>query len=656
MDEHKNMLEIQETPETLLPGEVLAERVEQIRNMKLFQNMDESQLFKIAASLEERAYPKGSIIIQQNEISRHVLFLVVEGTVELIVSDSLGKEKVAGYRNPNDFFGETTFFSDDRYPGSARAVQDTRVFLLPQGIFEEIVFSNSQSVVFFTRLLSDRMRTLYEKFSFLEENDEIEKESLRRKIADVMVNQPITCSPEDHFRKVASLIHEHSVSSVVVVEQEKPLGIITEGDIVSLVAREQDVHHGQSLTARRIMSSELITVNPGDFTYKALFQMIKHRTKHVPVVDEEKLVGIVTLRDLIKSRQSGALAIINRIESRNSIERIARLREDIDQVLLALLTERATVLEITSLMAEFYDRITRRVIEISEQAMIEEGWGPPPTRYCFIEMGSGGRKEQFTRTDQDNGIIYEDVKKNLQKEVKKYFLTLGEKIVAGLEAFGFVRCDGKVMSNNEKWCRSFKEWRDTINSWRVHWDRENVLMMNIFLDFRHVYGHQSLFFLLRNLVVKTFRNADRMIGALIEGHMKIKVPLSLFRKIITERSGKHAGMISLKSSACVIIVDCIRAFSLREGVLETNTFERLNELGKRNILSQKDVEFISVAYETLMLFRIKDAAAKRKKGLEPDNYIDPNKLTNHEYALLRDALVMVGRLQSITRRAFPVLK
>ncbi len=632
-----------------------SERVERIKNMELFHHLDESMLQKIADAVEERRYPRGTLLIQQNEVSKHVLFLVIEGKVELTVTDSFGKEKVAGYRNTNDFFGETTFLSDDQYPGSARAIEDTHCFLIPQDVFEEVVLTDSPVAVFFTRMLSDRLRSLYQKFSFYEESNELENEPLRRKVADVMVTQPITCTPEDNFRKVASIIHEHSVSSVVVVDQEKPLGIITEGDIVSLIAREQDLQNG-NMKARNIMSSELITVTPEEFSYQALFLMIKHRTKHLPVVEEGKLAGIVTLRDLIKSRKSGALAIVNRIESYNTIAEIARLREDIDQVLQALLSERATVLEITSLIAEFYDRITRRIIEISERAMVEEGWGSPPTRYCFIEMGSGGRKEQFTRTDQDNGIVYEDVKEERRKDVKTYFLTLGEKIVAGLEEFGFKRCDGYVMANNEKWCRSFKEWRDTINGWKVSWDPENILMMNIFLDFRYVYGSQSLYYLLRNVVTKNFRNADQMIGSLIEAHVNKKVPLSLFRKIVTERSGEHAGKINLKSSACVIIVDCMRAFSLREGLFATNTFERINELGKRHLFAPKDVEYITIAYETLMLFRIKDAADKRKKGLQPDNYIDPDKLSNHEYALLRDALVMVGRLQNITRGIFPGIR
>ncbi len=635
------------------PGMDLEERAEQIKKIEPFSQLDEDLLYRVASGVVERKFPKGSLLVEQSKTSKQVLFLLVEGKVEVFVTDNSGKETVTGYRGPGDFFGETTFLSDEEYPGSVRALEDIRCLLVPQDVFEQVVLTNSEVAVYFTRLLTSRLRAMYEKFSFYEDGDSLANEPLRRKVADVMVTRPLTCSPDDGFRKVASMIHENNVSSVIVVDQDKPLGIITEGDLVALLAREQDLTDNNTIKAKDLMSSELVSVSPEDFSYRSLFLMIKHRTKHLPVVEDDKLAGIVTLRDLIKSRRSGSLAIVNRIESRSSIEEIAQLQPDIDQVLQALLAERATVLEITSLIAEFYDRITRKIIEISEQAMIDEGRGAPPTRYCFIEMGSGGRKEQFTRTDQDNGIIYEDVKEERKEEVKEYFLALGEKIVAGLEAFGFIRCSGFVMANNEKWCKSFKEWRETLNHWNEVWEPETFLDMNIFLDFRYVYGHKSLYYLLRNLVVKNFRNADQMISSMIQRSMGIKVPLSLFRKILTERSGEHAGQLNLKSSACVIIVDCMRAFALKEGLFVTNTFERIDELGKREVFTSKDVEFMNIAYETLMLFRIKDAVAKRQKGLEPDNYIDPNKLSNHEYALLRDALVMVNRVQGITKGIFP---
>jgi len=581
---------------------------------------------------------------------------VVEGKAEITVSDKNGHEIVTGYRGPYEFMGETVFFSGEEYPASARAVTDLRCFLLPQDIFEEIIIENPDFAAFFTRLLTERIKILYQKFFYEEDLLPEQDQGFRKRISDIMVGNVVTCSPQDTIRKIAAIMNGKNVSSVVVVEEGVPIGIITERDLVVKVLLEGDLQKNAGRTAREIMSRVLITVKPQDFSYQAFLLMVKHRIKHVVVVNEKgRLVGIVSMRDLIKSRKTGSLAIVNSIEASSSIEELSLLSPEVDQVLQALLVERATVVEITSLITEFYDRITRKIIQISEKEMIEEGHGPPPVDYCWITMGSSGRKEQYARTDQDNGIIFEDVPREEEERVKKYFLLLGEKVVTGLEQYGFKRCKGKVMANNEDWCRSFRSWRQAINEWISNLLPQNVRLMTIFLDFRYIYGKKSLYDLLRNFVVRNFRDSYVVLSFLVQDNLGKRVPLNIFRQIQTERSGEYRHQLNLKTSACVHVVDCTRVFALKEGLLVTNTFERLQEIGKRGILKDKDVEYITFAYETLMMLRIREAMAKMRKGLEPDNYINPRELTVREYSLLREALIMVSRLQAITENHFRLI-
>ena len=253
--------------------------------------------------------------------------------------------------------------------------------------------------------------------------------------------------------------------------------------------------------------------------------------------------------------------------------------------------------------------------------MIEDGYGPIPVPYCWITMGSSGRKEQYARTDQDNGIIYENVEQKDEKIIKEYFLTLGEKIVSGLEntASNVAR---EVMANNVEWCRSLQNWQENIDRWLLELQPENVRLMTIFLDFRYVYGDRNLYDLLKKYVISKFRNSYKALNFLVQDNLAKKVPLTLFRKIQTERSGEHRNHINLKTSSCVHIVDCTRVFALREGLHATNTFERMNQISERNILKKKDAYQLATAYETLMMLRIRDAMAKMRKGQEPDNFIN----------------------------------
>lgn len=633
----------------------LSKRIEILKQVPPFNLLNDEQLNKVAESLIEETYPAGTYVGRQGETSRMVLFIVVEGKVEITVTDKQGNETIIGYRDPLEFLGETVFLSGNELPASGRALENTKCFLLPQESFDEIVIENPEFASYFTRLLTERLRILYQRF--YDEEEASGESGFSKRVSDIMVTDVVTCLPQEEAHKIATLMDDYNVSSVVVVDEENtPLGIITEGDLVSKVLRDSVLSEGAQKKARELMSKDLISVKPYDFTYQAFLHMVKNRITHVVVRDEEdKLMGIVAMRDLIKSRKTGSLAVVNRIESCDSVEELTQVRDEVDQVLQALLVERATVMEITSLITEFYDRITRKIIQISERDMVEEGYGPPPVGYCWLSMGSSGRKEQFARTDQDNGIIYEEVSPEREEEVKNYFLTLGEKVVSGLERYGFARCKGDVMANNEMWCQSFRGWRNTINIWLSSLDMQTVRNMTIFLDFRFVYGRINLAELLRNFVLRNFRTASVALNFLVDDNLSKKIPLNIFRQIQTERSGEYKDHLNLKTTACVHIVDCARVFALREGIRSTNTIERLKEVSKKGILKEKDVEYIVAAYETLMMLRIRDAMAKMRRGQDPDNYINPKELSNREYSLLKEALVMVSRLQSITANHFRIV-
>lgn len=631
----------------------LPARVKILQEIEPFNLLAGSQLYRIASLLKEEYYPAGTLIAKQGEDSRHVLFLVVEGKVEISVVDKRGHRIVTGQRGALDFMGEAAFLSGDNYPASAQAQEDTYCFVLSQEKFASVVAESPDFAAYFTRLLSERLRVLYQRF--YDEEDPADDGGLSKRIADIMVTQVLVCSPGDSIRRVAGLMSAHDVSSIVVVEAGKPLGIITEGDLVSRILGTGDLQRNATRTAGEIMSKDLITVQPQEYSYRAYLLMVKHRTKHVIVILEDGgLAGIVAMRDVIKSRKTGSLAIVQSIESSRSLKELCQLRAEVDQVLQALLAERATAREITALVTEFYDRITRKIIDLAEQSLVAEGYGRPPVGYCWITMGSSGRKEQYARTDQDNGIIYEDVPPAREEEVRSYFLRLGEKVVSGLERYGFKRCPGKVMANNEDWCRSFQGWRVAIRRWLADLRPQDVRLMTIFLDFRFLYGQENLYNLLRTYVARNFRSSAAALNFLAQDTLSKRVPLNIFRQIQTERSGKHRHKLNLKTAGCVHIVDSIRIFALQEGLLVTNTFERLDEIGPRRVMKERDVDYIASAYETLMILRIREAMSKMRTGDEPDNYIDPRELSGRNYALLREALVMVGHLQGLTGAIFQI--
>lgn len=111
--------------------------------------------------------------------------------------------------------------------------------------------------------------------------------------ADVM-----TANPEDTFADVAKILQANGISSVVVLDGQKLAGIVTERDIVNLVAAGGDPH---AVTVKMGMTRRrLETIPPRTDVVEAAELMVARNIRHLPVTDRGKVVGIVSIRDLTR--------------------------------------------------------------------------------------------------------------------------------------------------------------------------------------------------------------------------------------------------------------------------------------------------------------------------------------------------------------------
>ena len=114
-------------------------------------------------------------------------------------------------------------------------------------------------------------------------------------VGEIMKTDVKTTSPDDTFAHVAALLHEHGISSVVVLEDGTLAGIVTERDLVNLVADGDDP---QTTKVSARMTRDLDTVEPRTDIAEAAEHMASRRIRHLPVVDKGSLAGIISIRDL----------------------------------------------------------------------------------------------------------------------------------------------------------------------------------------------------------------------------------------------------------------------------------------------------------------------------------------------------------------------
>jgi CBS domain-containing protein len=110
-----------------------------------------------------------------------------------------------------------------------------------------------------------------------------------------------TIRPEQSIRQALSLLAEHNIGALVVVDKAgKPGGIISERDIVREAARNEQVF---SKAVNEIMTKEVIVGAPQDDLISVGNTMTEKRIRHLPIVDKGKLIGIVTLGDVVKAQR-----------------------------------------------------------------------------------------------------------------------------------------------------------------------------------------------------------------------------------------------------------------------------------------------------------------------------------------------------------------
>jgi CBS domain-containing protein len=114
-------------------------------------------------------------------------------------------------------------------------------------------------------------------------------------VRDIMNPDVKTAAPTDTFAQVAALLHEHGISSVVVLDGDALAGIVTERDLVNLVSDGADP---KITTASERMTTDLDTVGPKTDIAEAAEHMASRKIRHLPVVDGDRLVGIISIRDL----------------------------------------------------------------------------------------------------------------------------------------------------------------------------------------------------------------------------------------------------------------------------------------------------------------------------------------------------------------------
>lgn len=630
-----------------------AELFEKIHSQPLFKSLANTAFLKMMDHCQLKLYQESEKVLYASKIYEGLL-LIVTGGAEVFVEGEHGKWEVIEVLQAEELFGFSTiayFLGEphepiDQHNIKVEAAEQSYCLHIPYDVIKER-WQDEEVRDFFLRQVALRLRDMY---STLAEQVKLrgewgESEPFVRRVEDLMQTPAFTVDEDELVQHVAKKMMEHSISSILVIDQQEHLtGIITERDIVQrVVAKTFTV----SLQAKDIMTKELHTVSRHDYYYEVLSDFYTHGVKHLPVVDGEKAVGIVTFSNLLAKRNRGAMGILKKIEE-STFTNLPDVKDAIYDVLSTLIDDEISTIQTLGIITKLYDRLARHCVELAVKSLEQKGAGLPPVSFCLYQMGSGGRGEQFMLTDQDHFLVYADTDKEKEEAVEHYFSLLGTEIVYHLEQAGYALCKGKMMSSEAEWRGSISGWKQRLHLWALKSTNDHILLGHNFLSFRFLYGDQALDRTFVDMVQHKLDHSRMFIYYMAQQERENVIPqfeqsfLSLFK-------GKPK-VIDIKKHALFPLHHCLQVLGVHHGIIEGTTLQLLDGLAKQGVLSKEFADELHHAYEVALRTRIHMSWKKHLRGEAMTTEITFSSIHNWEedelFAMLRSVRALQYHLLS----------
>ncbi|MBI5250011.1 MAG: CBS domain-containing protein [Desulfomonile tiedjei] len=626
--------------------------IQLLRKTLPFSELDKGVLESVATKCLIDFFPRGTLIFKQDVTDVSYFHLIQKGGVKIYLTSSDTVTTLKDFGGEGETFGALPMVRGHKADLNVETVEDTFCFLLEKDVFLELVREHPGFAQYYLETFSkDLMFSAYA---------ELRCERIRAKsrdscylfnyqVRDIIKTRPEVVPSSTMVREAASTMTRLGIGSLLVRDDADGLmGIVTDKDLrMKVVAAGLD-HHSP---VRQIMTGPVHTIPAQASCFDALLKMMKDQVDHLAVEHRKEIVGIITSHDIMVFQGVSPLYLFREAVSQRSIQGLCEMSRKIPNLVRALAEQGAKAGDITRMVTLLNDKILSGILNL-----IQKDIGPPPVPFCWLALGSDGRKEQIFRSDQDNALIYEDPKDKWERQAADaYFETLAREAVDNLLASGYPRCKSDIMASNPRWRKPRSVWEKYFNDWISSPEPREFCLALTFFDFRPGPGDKTIGDSLRKQVVSQAERHHIFMVHIAEDCLQNWPPLSFFRNFIVEKDGRHRNRLDLKARGVLPFVNFARLMALRHGISETNTLARLRLLSEEGCLSRQFYLEAREAYEFLTQLVLVRQLEMVECGTVPDGFVDPSDMSDLEKKMLKEVFAVIDRMLSHIKQEFPSL-
>lgn len=592
---------------------------------------DESILQEMVKDIEIQYLRAGEWAIAP-EARNDNLFFIRSGAIETKSKSG----KLLRRMHEGDVFGSSSLLRGGRSSHTMRALEDTLLYRIPARWFIQFYSEFDSFSDFFELSREVRLKTAVDSQSS-------DLSLMTCPVHTLLRRPPITANYDVDIKTAANIMSNERVSSLLITQDDSLVGILTDRDL-----RNRVVAKGLPLDVRidMIMTRDPITVDAGDFASEAVLKMMAQNIHHLPVVKNDRPIGVISTGDLVQRESHGSVYVISDIYKQEDVEGLVDISKKLDHVFTQLVNADANTQMIGNAMSHIGVAFVKRLLQLAEREL-----GPAPIPYCFVALGSQAREEQTISTDQDNALILHDsYDKNVHGD---YFRELSDYVCKNLDRCGYPLCTGDIMAMNPRWRLRLSDWKNTFAEWIEKPKAEALLHVSIFFDLRGIYGDKTLARQLNSHIRHLAKTSKGFLSALARNANQRTPPLGFFRQFVLDGEGKQSRTFNLKSRGIAPIADLVRVHALALGSNKLNTFERLEDIEEAGVMPDGRARDLILALEMIGMVRIKNQKNQIENGDAANNNVNPETLSEFERRHLRDAFNIVSRQQEFLKYRYP---
>lgn len=596
-----------------------------LHTVQPFNTLASEDLHWLARKLDVVYYPQGKFIFSSKPSPG--LAIIRKGAARLLDE----KHRFLDKRSEGELFGHPIYFHGELKDYVAEAEEDCLIWQMNAETFEEVCVKYPLIGEYFSSHLKSRLSAA------------TQTQHSVTQVRDLLNREPVLVNSDASIRDAAREMSRENVSSILVVREGQLCGIVTDKDL-----RQRVLVEGldTSMPIEKVMTVHPMSIPADADVDSALLMMMRKNYHHLPIVDGDKPLGLVTAGDILRAQSEHPLRLVRDIYKKSSIEELLELSHRLPSLYERMVNLGRGVGQIGRMVTHITDAFTVRLIQLAEKKL-----GPPPMAFAWVVFGSQAREEQTAKTDQDNGIILE---RDAVDDEVRYFSKLSEMVCDGLDQLGYVYCPGEIMALNVKWRVSLPRWKNYFQNWVEEPNPKSVMRSNIFFDIRCVHGESELVDSLQEHVTNLTKDNRIFLRFMASNALSHRPPLGFFRRFVQEHDGTQSEGLNLKHRGIVPITDLVRIRALEAGVREANTFRRIEQATAAGVMNESDASSLRDALILINRIRIRHQSAQMTAGEKPSNFVPPDQLSPLMRRNLKAAFMLVQEAQNALELRYQV--